>query len=157
MFRQEVLNNRRVKWPEKALLLPGVPFWIITILCAIFLFSFLTFIMSGFYTCQINATGEVSAYPSAATVCAGVQGFITQQYFREGQTVRKMLPFILLILIKQQPAVWWVISNGVKYKTSYSVSPIWSYPLCVRISRRRSQPELLRYINLDSYKLIFFN
>ena len=100
MFRQEALNNRKVKWQGKALLLPGVPLWIITVLCAVFLFSFLTFIISGSYTRQVNATSEVSTYPRAATVYAGVQGFITQQYIREGQAVKKMIPFILLILIE---------------------------------------------------------
>lgn len=106
MFRQEALNNRKVKWQGKALLLPGIPLWIITVLCAVFLFSFLAFIISGSYTRQVNATGEVSTYPRSVTVYAGVQGFITQQYVREGQAVKKMISFILLILIKRQSTVW---------------------------------------------------
>lgn len=53
-----------------------------------------------YYTRQINATGEVSAYPRAANVCVGVQGFITQQYVREGQAVRKNDPIYIIDINK---------------------------------------------------------
>ncbi|HCM61997.1 MAG TPA: colicin V secretion protein CvaA [Morganella sp. (in: Bacteria)] len=96
MFRQEALNNRKMKWQGKALLLPGIPLWIITVLCAVFLLSFLTFIISGSYTRQVNAIGEVSSYPRAVTVYAGVQGFITQRYVREGQSVKKNDPIYII-------------------------------------------------------------
>ena len=66
----------------------------------IFLFSFLTFIISGSYTRQINATDEVSAYPRTANVCARVQGFITQQYIRKGQAVRKNDPIYIIDINK---------------------------------------------------------
>lgn len=100
MFRQEALDNRKMKWRGKAMLLPGIPLWIITAGCSAFLFIFLLFIIFGSYTRQVVATGEVTTYPRAVTIYANVQGFVTKQYVREGQHIKKGEPVYVIDVSK---------------------------------------------------------
>lgn len=100
MFRQEALDNRKMKWRGKAMLLPGIPLWIITAGCSVFLFIFLLFIIFGSYTRQVVATGEVTTYPRAVTIYANVQGFVTKQYVREGQHIKKGEPVYVIDVSK---------------------------------------------------------
>ncbi|HEI9768466.1 TPA: HlyD family secretion protein [Morganella morganii] len=89
MFRKAALDNRKMKWRGKALLLPGIPLWLIIVCSFLFLMVFLTLILSGSYTRRVSVTGEITTNPRAVTVYAGVQGFITGQYVNEGQIIRK--------------------------------------------------------------------
>ncbi len=100
MFRQEALDNRKMKWRGKALLLPGIPLWIIMTACSVFLIVFLIFIIFGSYTRQVNATGEVTTYPRAVTIYANAQGFVTKQYVREGQHIKKGDPLYVIDVSK---------------------------------------------------------
>ncbi len=100
MFRQEALDNRKMKWRGKALLLPGIPLWIIMTACSVFLIVFLIFIIFGSYTRQVNATGEVTTYPRAVTIYANAQGFVTKQYIREGQHIKKGDPIYVIDVSK---------------------------------------------------------
>ena len=100
MFRQEALDNRKMKWRGKALLLPGIPLWIIMTACSVFLMVFLIFIIFGSYTRQVNATGEVTTYPRAVTIYANAQGFVTKQYVREGQHIKKGDPIYVIDVSK---------------------------------------------------------
>ncbi|MFW0851467.1 HlyD family secretion protein, partial [Morganella morganii] len=100
MFRQEALDNRKMKWRGKALLLPGIPLWIIMTACSLFLIVFLIFIIFGSYTRQVNATGEVTTYPRAVTIYANAQGFVTKQYVREGQHIKKGDPIYVIDVSK---------------------------------------------------------
>ena len=88
MFRQDAIDNQKMKWRGRALLLPGIPFWLTAGLCLFFLIVFLTFIIAGTYTRRINVTGEISSYPRAANVYSGVQGVVIKQFVTEGQVVR---------------------------------------------------------------------
>ncbi|HCR3197721.1 TPA: colicin V secretion protein CvaA, partial [Morganella morganii] len=81
-----------MKWRGKALLLPGIPLWLIIVCSFLFLMVFLTFILSGSYTRRVSVTGEITTNPRAVIVSAGVQGFITGQYVNEGQIIRKGEP-----------------------------------------------------------------
>ena len=88
MFRQEAIDNQKMKWRGRALLLPGMPFWLTAGLCLFFLVAFLTFIIAGTYTRRANVTGEISTYPRAANVYSTVQGVVVKQFVTEGQALK---------------------------------------------------------------------
>lgn len=88
MFRQDAIDNQKMKWRGRALLLPGIPFWLTAGLCLFFLIGFLTFIITGTYTRRLNVTGEISTYPRAANVYSGVQGIVIKQFVTEGQVIK---------------------------------------------------------------------
>lgn len=92
MFRQEAIDNKKMKWRGRALLLPGIPFWLMAGLCLLFLVAFLTFVISGTYTRRVNVTGEISTYPRAANVYSGVQGVVIKQFVTEGQEIKTGAP-----------------------------------------------------------------
>ncbi|WP_413713107.1 HlyD family secretion protein [Serratia marcescens] len=87
MFRQEAIDNQRMKWRGRALLLPGIPVWGTTGLCLFFFIAFLTFAIAGTYTRRVNVTGEISTYPRAANVFSAVQGIVVKQFVTEGQVI----------------------------------------------------------------------
>jgi len=88
VFRQDAIDNQKMKWRGRALLLPGIPFWLTAGLCLFFLIVFLTFIIAGTYTRRLNVTGEISTYPRAANVYSGVQGVVIKQFVAEGQVIK---------------------------------------------------------------------
>lgn len=92
MFRQEAIDNQKMKWCGRALLLPGIPFWLTAGLCLFFFVVFLTFIITGTYTRRVNVTGEISTYPRAANVYSGVQGVVVKQFVAEGQVIKVGTP-----------------------------------------------------------------
>lgn len=87
MFREEAIYSQKQKWRGRALLLPGIPFWIVLTLCLFFIISFLTFVIVGSYTRRVNVTGEITTFPRAANVYSGVQGVVIKQFVIEGQLV----------------------------------------------------------------------
>lgn len=87
MFREEAINSQKQKWRGRALLLPGIPFWVVVTLSLFFIISFLTFVIVGSYTRRVNVTGEITTYPRAANVYSGVQGVVIKQFVIEGQLV----------------------------------------------------------------------
>ncbi|CAI1226714.1 HlyD family secretion protein [Serratia bockelmannii] len=92
MFRQEAINHQKMKWRGRALLLPGIPFWLTTGLCLFFIVAFLTFIIAGTYTRRANVTGEITSYPRAANVYSTVQGVVVKQLVTEGQVITAGTP-----------------------------------------------------------------
>lgn len=92
MFRQEAIENRRMKWRGRALLLSTFPFWLTAGLSLFFMTMFLTFIIAGTYTRRVNVTGEISTYPRAANVYASVQGVVVKQFVIEGQHIEVGTP-----------------------------------------------------------------
>jgi len=92
VFRQEAIENQKMKWRGRALLLPGIPFWILAGLCLFFIATFLTFVIAGTYTRRVNVTGEISTYPRAANVYSGVQGVVVKQFVTEGQIIKAGAP-----------------------------------------------------------------
>lgn len=91
MFRQEAIDNQKMKWRGRALLLPGIPFWLTAGFCLFFLIAFLTFVIAGTYTRRVNVTGEISTYPvppmSIPPSRGGGQKFVT-----EGQVITAGAP-----------------------------------------------------------------
>ncbi|HHE4524777.1 TPA: colicin V secretion protein CvaA, partial [Escherichia coli] len=50
MFRQDALENRKMKWQGRAILLPGIPLWLIMLGSIVFITAFLMFIIVGTYS-----------------------------------------------------------------------------------------------------------
>lgn len=92
MFRQEAIDNQKMKWRGRALLLPGIPFWLTAGLCLFFFIAFLTFAIAGTYTRRVNVTGEISTYPRAANVYSTVQGVVVKQFVTQGQVITAGAP-----------------------------------------------------------------
>lgn len=88
MFRQHAINSQKMKWRGRAILLPGMPLWIVAALCIIFIISFMLFVTLGTYTRRVNVSGEITTYPRAANVYSSVQGVIIKQFVTEGQEVK---------------------------------------------------------------------
>jgi len=87
VFRQKAIDNQKMRWCGRALLLPGIPFWAVAGLCLFFITVFLTFIIAGTYTRRVNVTGEISTWPRAANVYSSVQGVVVKQYATVGQQI----------------------------------------------------------------------
>ncbi|PHM56848.1 HlyD family secretion protein [Xenorhabdus sp. KK7.4] len=89
MFRQQAIDNRKKRWRGKAILLPGIPPWLISISSLFFLVSFFIFILYGTYTRRVSVSGEITTHPRAVSVYSSVQGFVVKQFVSEGQIVKK--------------------------------------------------------------------
>lgn len=89
MFRQEALDNRKMKWRGRAILLPGMPLWLTMLGSIAFITAFLTFVIAGTYSHRVNVSGEVTTWPRAVNIYSGVQGFIVRQFVHEGQSIKK--------------------------------------------------------------------
>lgn len=92
MFRQEAIDNQKMKWRGRALLLPGIPFWVTALLCLLFIITFLTFVIAVNYTRRVNVTGEISTYPRMANAYSGVQGVVVKEFVTEGQVIKTGTP-----------------------------------------------------------------
>jgi membrane fusion protein len=100
LFRREAIENRARKWRGRAVLLPGIPLWLVVAFCSVFLLSFLTFILSGTYTRRVNVSGEITSYPRAVNISSGFQGFIIKKFVTEGQMVKKGDPIYQIDISK---------------------------------------------------------
>lgn len=92
LFRKDAIENRKMKWRGRAILLPGIPLWLIVVGCVFFLSAFLTFVITGNYTRRINVSGEITTWPRAVNIYSGVQGVVVKQFVQEGQTINKGEP-----------------------------------------------------------------
>jgi len=92
VFRQEAINSQKMKWRGRALLLPGIPFWVTALLCLLFITTFLTFVIAVNYTRRVNVTGEISTYPRVANVYSEVQGVVVNEFVTEGQVIKTGTP-----------------------------------------------------------------
>lgn len=88
VFRQQALDSQKRKWRGRAILLPGISFWVVAFVCVFFIIFFILFITIGTYSRRVNVSGEITTYPRAANVYASVQGVITKQYVIEGDQVK---------------------------------------------------------------------
>ena len=106
MFRKSALENRKMKWRGRAILLPGIPLWVIMLGSLIFIIAFLTFIITGSYSRRVNVSGEISTWPRAVNIYSGVQGIVVRQFVQEGQPLKKGDPIYRIDVSKST-------SNGV--------------------------------------------
>ncbi|WP_312229129.1 HlyD family secretion protein [Pseudescherichia sp.] len=100
MFRQDAIDNQKMKWRGRAILLPGIPLWLTAAGAAFFIIAFLSFVIAGTYTRRVNVSGEVTTWPRAVNVYASVQGFVVKQFAVKGQDVKKGDPIYLIDVSK---------------------------------------------------------
>ncbi|MGS0627691.1 HlyD family secretion protein [Photorhabdus asymbiotica] len=89
LFRKEAVEYQRVKWVGKALLISGIPTWIISVLSILFVLILLTLLVFGNYTRRINVYGEITTQPRSVNIFAPQQGFISQRFINVGEVVEK--------------------------------------------------------------------
>lgn len=87
MFRQEAIDSRRNRWRGRAILLPGISVFWVSIACSVFILTLLIFIIFGTYTRRADVSGEVTTWPRATNIVSGVQGVIDKQFVQQGQDV----------------------------------------------------------------------
>lgn len=92
MFRHEAITYQKMKWRGRALLLPGIPLWVLAGLCLFFITAFMTFVITVNYTRRVNVTGEISTYPRVANVYSRVQGVVVKEFVTEGQIIKTGTP-----------------------------------------------------------------
>jgi len=100
LFRKKALENRKMKWRGRAILLRGIPLWVIMLGSILFITAFLTFIIAGTYNRRVNVSGEVSTWPRAVNLYSGVQGVVVRQFVHEGQSLKRGDPIYLIDVSK---------------------------------------------------------
>ncbi|MBO2007100.1 hypothetical protein J4732_15730 [Serratia marcescens] len=73
LFREEALSHSRSKWAGKALLIAGLPAWVIAGISLSFVSVLIIFVTYGGYTRRISVGGEVTTLPRSVNI------FATQQ------------------------------------------------------------------------------
>ncbi len=70
----DALENRKMKWQGRAILLPGIPLWLIMLGSIVFITAFLMFIIVGTYSRRVNVSGEVTTAKSCQYIfrCTGI-------------------------------------------------------------------------------------
>ncbi|MDG0799290.1 HlyD family secretion protein [Pectobacterium punjabense] len=100
MFRQKAIENRKMKWRGRAILLPSLPTWIISAFCLLFILIFIIFIIESTYTRRINVSGEITTSPRAVNIYSSVQGIVIDRFVNEGQVIKKGDPIYLIDVSK---------------------------------------------------------
>ena len=84
IYRKEAIEYKKHHWKGKALLLAGIPAWLVALLS----FAFLTILIATTILCsftqRIDVRGEVITLPHSVNVYAPQQGFVISQYAKEG-------------------------------------------------------------------------
>ncbi len=89
LFREEVIEHQRIKWIGKALLVSGLPTWLIGLASSIFVITVIIFLTFGNYTRRINVYGEVITQPRSVNIFSSQVGFISQQFVDVGDKIKK--------------------------------------------------------------------
>ncbi|HBZ2174977.1 TPA: HlyD family secretion protein, partial [Klebsiella pneumoniae] len=87
LYRKEAIEYKRVYWKGKALLLAGMPTWLIIVLSLLFLGLLISAMIFCSFTQRIDVNGEVITLPHSVNVYAPQQGFIVSQYVKVGDLV----------------------------------------------------------------------
>ncbi|EDQ1684218.1 biotin/lipoyl-binding protein, partial [Salmonella enterica] len=77
-----------MQWRGRAILLPGIPLWLILAGSVFFLSGFLSLIILGSYSRRVNVSGEITTWPRAVNIYSSVQGFVVKKFVNEGQSVK---------------------------------------------------------------------
>lgn len=92
LYRTEAIEYKRHHWRGKALLLAGLPAWLIVLLSTLFLIALIVAVIFCKFTQRIDVKGEVITLPHAINVFSPQQGFIIKQYVKIGDLVKKNQP-----------------------------------------------------------------
>lgn len=77
---------------RKALLLAGIPAWLVTLLASLFLIALVLSLIFCTFTQRIDVRGEVITLPHSVNVFAPQQGFVVNQHVKVGDIVNKGQP-----------------------------------------------------------------
>ncbi|WP_418611796.1 HlyD family secretion protein [Klebsiella pasteurii] len=89
IYRKEAIEYKKTHWKGKALLLAGIPAWLITLLAFIFLIALVLSLIYCTFTQRIDVRGEVITLPHSVNVFAPQQGFVVNQHVKVGDIVKK--------------------------------------------------------------------
>ena len=92
LYRTEAIEYKRHHWRGKALLLAGLPAWLIVLLSTFFLIALIVAVIFCKFTQRIDVKGEVITLPHSINVFSPQQGFIIKQYVKIGDLVKKNQP-----------------------------------------------------------------
>lgn len=79
LFRQEAIEYKKNHWKGKALLLAGIPSWLISLLSVAFLLILISTLTFCTYTQRIDVRGEVITLPHSVNVFSPQQGFVVKK------------------------------------------------------------------------------
>lgn len=89
IYRKEAIEYKKHHWKGKALLLAGIPAWLIALLSFAFLAILIATTIFCTFTQRIDVRGEVITLPHSVNVYAPQQGFVISQYAKVGDIVVK--------------------------------------------------------------------
>ncbi|EMF1933484.1 MULTISPECIES: HlyD family secretion protein [Klebsiella] len=92
LFRKEAVEYKRNHWKGKALLLAGLPAWLIVFLSMTFLCILISTMIFFHFTQRIDVRGEVITLPHSVNVFSPQQGFVVNQHVQVGDMVSKGQP-----------------------------------------------------------------
>ncbi|HGF0733008.1 TPA: HlyD family secretion protein [Klebsiella pneumoniae] len=92
LYRKEAIEYKRHHWKGKALLLAGLPAWLVLSLSALFLTALVCALIFCKFTQRVDVKGEVITLPHSINVFAPQQGFIVKQFVKIGDVVKKNQP-----------------------------------------------------------------
>ncbi|MGG6454277.1 HlyD family secretion protein [Klebsiella pneumoniae] len=92
LYRTEAIEYKKHHWRGKALLLAGLPAWLIVLLSTLFLIALIVAVIFCKFTQRIDVKGEVITLPHSINVFSPQQGFIIKQYVKIGDLVKKNQP-----------------------------------------------------------------
>ena len=92
IYRKEAIEYKKIHWKGKALLLAGIPAWLVTLLASLFLIALVLSLIFCTFTQRIDVRGEVTTLPHSVNVFAPQQGFVVNQHVKVGDIVNKGQP-----------------------------------------------------------------
>ena len=92
IYRKEAIEYKKILWKGKALLLAGIPAWLVTLLASLFLLALVLSLIFCTFTQRIDVRGEVITLPHSVNVFAPQQGFVVNQHVKVGDIVNKGQP-----------------------------------------------------------------
>lgn len=92
LYRKEAIEYKRHHWKGKALLLAGLPAWLVLSLSALFLTALVCALIFCKFTQRVDVKGEVITLPHSINVFSPQQGFIVKQFVKIGDVVKKNQP-----------------------------------------------------------------
>lgn len=92
LYRREAIEYKKNHWQGKALLLAGLPAWLIMLLSAIFLMMLIATVTFCSFTQRIDVRGEVITLPHSINIFSPQQGSVINQFLSIGDLVEKDAP-----------------------------------------------------------------
>ncbi|WP_415809160.1 HlyD family secretion protein, partial [Klebsiella variicola] len=89
IYRKEAIAYKKLHWKGKALLLAGLPAWLVICLSLLFLCALICALIFCKFTQRIDVKSEVITLPHSINVFSPQQGFVVNQYVQIGDLVKK--------------------------------------------------------------------